>query len=189
MRYLDSFLLNNVIYSRSLYGQTLLLCWDSPMAWSCDVPLWLWLVSALDEAVAMSYTTVGNLQKPPHTRTKTNRTNVKHTTYIRPVGLQIRNRWTLQDSNKTQRSVAEVQANSHQHLCLHFLKCFTSCLQVMNLHPSTLVNAFVRPSAYTNNSGNLYVYSMHVYACPVTGVNTPRMHWETVCERSDPWPR
>ena len=36
--------------------------WDSPMAWSCVVPLWLWLDSALDEAVAMSYTTVGTLQ-------------------------------------------------------------------------------------------------------------------------------
>lgn len=45
-----------------------LLCLDSPMAWSCDVPLWLWLDSALDEAVAMSYTTVGNLRNNTHTR-------------------------------------------------------------------------------------------------------------------------
>lgn len=37
------------------------------MAWSCDVPLWLWLDSALDEAVAMSYTTMGTYKNHTHT--------------------------------------------------------------------------------------------------------------------------
>lgn len=32
------------------------LCLNSPMAWSCDAPLWFWVDSALDKNVAMSYT-------------------------------------------------------------------------------------------------------------------------------------
>lgn len=67
---------------------------DSPMAWSCDVPLWLWLDSALDEAVAMSYTTVGENLEDINTEGPTNqraagqemlRSHIGDTSHIFPI--------------------------------------------------------------------------------------------------------